>query len=107
MQQLISLQVITGAYHSGAYIQDNEHITNATKLMRIIFYSSLLAGKMEPSHMREEDDSTPEDVEESLFYTSTKKSLMEWKDPLGEELKINVLDCRVVRIFTGIFRFSS
>lgn len=35
LQQLISLQVITGTYHEHAFIQDNEHIINATKLMKV------------------------------------------------------------------------
>lgn len=35
LQQLISLQVITGTYHENAFIQDNEHIINATKLMKV------------------------------------------------------------------------
>lgn len=35
LQQLISLQVITGRYHDNAYIQDNEYIINATKLMKV------------------------------------------------------------------------
>lgn len=35
VQQLISLQVITGTYHENAFIQDNEHIINATKLMKV------------------------------------------------------------------------
>lgn len=35
LQQLISLQVITGTYHENSFIQDNEHIVNATKLMKV------------------------------------------------------------------------
>lgn len=35
LQQLISLQVITGAYHENAYVQDNEIIISATKLMKV------------------------------------------------------------------------
>lgn len=35
LQQLISLQVITGRYHDNSYIQDNEYIINATKLMKV------------------------------------------------------------------------
>lgn len=36
LQQLISLQVITGAYHENAYVQDNEIIISATKLMKVM-----------------------------------------------------------------------
>lgn len=35
LQQLISLQVITGNYHENSFIQDNENIINATKLMKV------------------------------------------------------------------------
>lgn len=35
LQQLITLQVITGAYHENAYVQDNEIIISATKLMKV------------------------------------------------------------------------
>lgn len=38
LQQLISLQVITGTYHENVFIQDNEHIINATKLMKVYFF---------------------------------------------------------------------
>lgn len=41
LQQLISLQVITGTYHENAFIQDNEHIINATKLMKVSSISSI------------------------------------------------------------------
>lgn len=36
IQQLISLQVITGTYHENFFIQDNQHIINATKLMKVV-----------------------------------------------------------------------
>lgn len=35
LQQLISLQVITGTYNDNIFIQDNEHIVNATKLIKV------------------------------------------------------------------------
>lgn len=38
LQQLISLQVITGTYHENSFIQDNEHIINATKLMKVCLF---------------------------------------------------------------------
>lgn len=38
LQQLISLQVITGTYHEDSFIQDNEHIINATKLMKVCLF---------------------------------------------------------------------
>lgn len=38
LQQLISLQVITGTYHESSFIQDNEHIINATKLMKVCLF---------------------------------------------------------------------
>lgn len=35
LQQLISIQVITGAYHENVYVQDNEVIISATKVMKV------------------------------------------------------------------------
>lgn len=40
LQQLISLQVITGTYHENSIIQDNECIVNATKLMKVHTFPS-------------------------------------------------------------------
>lgn len=42
LQQLISIQVITGAYHENGYVQDNEVIISATKVMKVSFNLSQL-----------------------------------------------------------------
>ena len=99
LQQMISLQVIAGAYHETGLVQDNEIIVTATKVMKIVYFASLLAGQWETGKSRDEDpeSDTPIGDDESLFgYTGIKKSLRnsEFDDPLATELAINVLDCR-------------
>lgn len=121
LQQLISLQVITGTYHENAFIQDNEHIINATKLMKvsvdtpcnvncanvifllsnlffqIVYYASILAGKLESPKLREEDSESelmPDDDSMLIFSGSKKSSSADVTDALAEELQVNVLDCR-------------
>ncbi|XP_055316657.1 ubiquitin-protein ligase E3A isoform X2 [Sitodiplosis mosellana] len=97
IQQLISLQVITGTYHENRFIQDNEHIINATKLMKIVYYASILAGKLDSSKLREEDADSESMLEDDslLIYSGSKKSSSaDFTDALAEELQVNVLDCR-------------
>lgn len=65
--------------------------------LQIVYYASILAGKLESPKLREEDNDSeqiPED-DSLLIYSGSKKSpSAEFTDALEEELRVNVLDCR-------------
>lgn len=101
LQQLISLQVIAGTYNENAYVQDNENIICATKVMKLVYYTSIVCGQLESPKLREEDLDAEADAfnsEDDAFfgYVGSKKSAKnaEFADPLAEELDVNVMDCR-------------
>lgn len=59
LQQLITLRVILSNIPN-IDIQDDNVITSATKLMKVVYYANILAGVMESPELREEytmDDS--------------------------------------------------
>lgn len=64
---------------------------------QIVYYASILAGKIDSPKLREED-ADPESMLEDdslLIYPGSKKaSSPEFTDALAEELQVNVLDCR-------------
>lgn len=56
LQQLISVHVVAGM-GDGFLIQDNDAVVCATKVMKIIYYASMLAGTLDSSKYREDDES--------------------------------------------------
>lgn len=50
LQQLVTLQVIQGSYYREVFIQDNDIVASATKVMKILYYANILAGEIEVSH---------------------------------------------------------
>ncbi|CAH0769771.1 unnamed protein product [Bemisia tabaci] len=98
LQQLVSSKVVMGTFTSEYFVQDDEAITAATKVMKILYFANLLAGELDSPELREEDLSDCPISEDSLFYgfISAKRGCTcpADKDPLGEELNIDVLDAR-------------
>ncbi|KAJ8958329.1 hypothetical protein NQ318_017475 [Aromia moschata] len=90
LQQLITLRVIVTPFHRDFFVQDENVITSATKLMKILYYSNMLAGVLESPELRSEDMSGSTD---SSYLASKVKSTPP-PEPLAEELGIHVLDCR-------------
>lgn len=64
---------------------------------QIVYYASILAGKLESPKLREEDNDSDFMTEDDslLIYSGSKKSpSADFTDALAEELQVNVLDCR-------------
>ncbi|XP_075235231.1 ubiquitin protein ligase E3A isoform X1 [Lycorma delicatula] len=92
LQQLVTLRVIMSRDYC---VQDDEAITAPTKLMKIIYYASILAGELDSPDLRHEEP--PAVTDDSLFggfpgHKIPKQPVIE--DPLSNELKVNVLDSR-------------
>jgi len=95
LQQLVTLQVIQGSYYREVFIQDNDTVVSATKVMKILYYANILAGEIEPPKMREDDPFNSDAMTNSLHETTANStSSNQIEDPLATELGINVLDCR-------------
>ncbi|KAG6448074.1 hypothetical protein O3G_MSEX005305 [Manduca sexta] len=102
LQQLITLRVISTNYTRQFQVQDDEHVTAATKLMKIVYYANMLAGVMESNTLREEPIVIPnqqDPLENVLGHLYPPTSLKNSKnsqpdDPLAIELDLNVLDAR-------------
>lgn len=102
LQQLITLRVISTNYTRHFQVQDDENVTMATKLMKIVYYANMLAGVMESNTLREEAIVIPsqqdplENVLDHMYLPMSMKSSKnsQPEDPLAIELDINVLDAR-------------
>lgn len=101
LQQLITLRIISTNYTRNFQVQDDESVTMATKLMKIVYYANMIGGVMESSSLREEPVSVPQQLDplgdalDHLYpLTSIKSKTHQHTDPLGIELGINVLDAR-------------
>lgn len=116
LQQLITVKVIGGTFTRDYCIQDADTITAPTKVMKILYYASMLAGELDPvDGVAEEESHTPRSDNEKLFSSrivslsslsagsSTSASALA-KDPLAAELGISVLDARTPFIsFTDFY----
>ncbi|CAH0717338.1 unnamed protein product, partial [Brenthis ino] len=102
LQQLITLRVISTNYSRNFQVQDDESVTMATKLMKIVYYANMLAGAIEPNTLREEPvvianqlDPLGDALDHLYPLSSIKNSKQaQQDDPLAIELDINVLDAR-------------
>lgn len=56
LQQLISVHVVAGM-GGDCLIQDNDAVVCATKVMKIVYYASMLAGTLDSTKFRDEEDS--------------------------------------------------
>lgn len=98
LQHSITLQVVSVNFYHDNVIQESKVIVSATKVMRIVYYASMLAGVLEPKVIDEDPKADADglnDDEELFQYNHTKSGKSTTpEDPLGLELGINALDCR-------------
>ncbi|KPJ20414.1 Ubiquitin-protein ligase E3A [Papilio machaon] len=102
LQQLITLRVVSTNYSRIYQVQDDECVTKATKLMKIVYYANMLAGEVEQNPQQEEAvvitnqlDPLGDALHDLLPLSSMKTSKQSLpEDPLAVELKINSLDVR-------------
>ncbi|XP_072390654.1 ubiquitin-protein ligase E3A [Diabrotica undecimpunctata] len=98
LQQLITLRVIMTPFQRDFFVQDENVITSATKLMKIVYYANILGGVLESPALR-----SPSLSDFSEGITIKPKNTLP-SDPLAEELGIHVLDCRTPYIpFTEFY----
>ncbi|XP_018332233.1 ubiquitin-protein ligase E3A [Agrilus planipennis] len=90
LHQLVTLRVIVTQFHRDFYVQDENIITSATKLMKVLYYSNVLAGELESAHLRYDDYSSADDPH---WGAKQPKNVLP-VDLLAQVLGVNILDCR-------------
>jgi ubiquitin-protein ligase E3 A len=104
LQQIITLQVIANDYRGELHVNDNGIISNATKVMKIVFCANLLASDVldPPRFLPEERSASPmpgveedeEDYSSIVYPFEPSKNTNTFVDPLMKALGICVDDCR-------------
>ncbi|XP_020293202.1 ubiquitin-protein ligase E3A isoform X1 [Pseudomyrmex gracilis] len=91
LQELITVKVIGGTFTRDYCVQDADTITAPTKVMKILYYASMLAGELDipEQTLGDEAESGSSDKTGSRSSTSTPS-----QDPLATELGITALDAR-------------
>ncbi|XP_074032271.1 ubiquitin protein ligase E3A isoform X2 [Leptinotarsa decemlineata] len=89
LQQLITLRVIMTPFQRDFFVQDENVITSATKLMKILYYANMLAGVLESPELR-----CP-NILDTIEGSQSKPKSLPPSDPLADELGVHVLDCRI------------
>ncbi|KAG1673143.1 Ubiquitin-protein ligase E3A [Nymphon striatum] len=97
LHQLITCKIYAAPMQGDYCINDDVTITSATKVLKILYFASIVSGKL--IELPGEDLEDPEEnIPVDCFFhgskdqDNTKKS--EYKDPLESELGIGAVDCR-------------
>ncbi|XP_017772086.1 PREDICTED: ubiquitin-protein ligase E3A isoform X2 [Nicrophorus vespilloides] len=88
LHQLVTLRVILSQFHPDFFVQDENVVTAATSIMRVLYYSNILAGALESPELNQDDETDLSNLGRKLH----QKVLP--VDELAAQLGINVLDCR-------------
>lgn len=104
LQQIITLQVVANDYQRDLHVNDNEIVSNATKVMKILFSANLLASDVmeSPKFLPVDRSASPmsgveeetDDFNSILYPFQPSKNTKTFEDPLMKELGICVDDCR-------------
>ncbi|XP_008203541.1 ubiquitin-protein ligase E3A isoform X1 [Nasonia vitripennis] len=98
LQQLITVKVIGGSFTRDYCVQDTDTITAPTKVMKILYYASILAGELDSPDLAHDEDGEANSSEKPSQRTVTPQ------DPLAVELAISSLDARIPLIpFTDFY----
>ena len=89
LQELITVKVIGGSFTRDYCVQDADTITAPTKVMKILYYASMLAGELDEPELN-----LDEDGEAAGNDKSGRSATQIPQDPLAKELGITALDAR-------------
>ncbi|KAM4738835.1 ubiquitin-protein ligase E3A [Anableps anableps] len=93
-QQLITFTVVSNEYGTENLVNDDETVVAATKCLKVVFYASILGGKVDVEH-NEEDDEDSESDELTLHELLGEDRLYKKGprvDPLEKELGVRPID---------------
>lgn len=95
-QQLVTFTVVSNEYDAENLVNDDDTVVAATKCLKVVFYASILGGKVDVGNNEEEvEDFDSEELslhelmgEERIYKKGPRV------DPLESELGIRTIDCR-------------
>lgn len=101
LQQMITVKVVSNEWNHRHGVNDDEAITNAARVLKVLYYSSILGGTMDPHSVLEEErlinKSTEENLQDLLQGAvghEAKDKTPPKQDPLEKELNVSPLDCQ-------------
>ena len=107
IQQMITVKMITNTWSRTNLVNDDDGITGAVKLMKLLYYACLLGGKLDPPEtlsaereLEEEEEVTDDALQplQDLFPGGLgrehKEKVVPRVDPLEKLLNIRPTDCR-------------
>ncbi|XP_029168736.1 ubiquitin-protein ligase E3A isoform X2 [Nylanderia fulva] len=92
LQELITVKVIGGSFTRDYCVQDADTITAPTKVMKILYYASMLAGELDPPELILGDEAESASSDKTASRSAISGQIPQ--DPLATELGINALDAR-------------
>jgi len=103
VQQLITVRVVTSHWPQSAQLHDDECITGAARLLKMLYYASIAGGRRDPAtvlaaeaaasdHITLRDLLEANSAVERTF--ERKDRLSHWVDPLAQQLAVHAVDCR-------------
>lgn len=100
LQQLITVTVVDSQDSQNYAVSGDETVQAAAKVMKIVFYASLLGGRFDQSELtvkelkqEEEDEQAMQDFLQGAM-GGPKEAKTPMEDPLSKALSIRVIDCR-------------
>ena len=102
LQQLITLKVVSMPWSHMSSVNDNDAITSATRVLKILYYASIVGGCTDPPDLLEEEarqndeanDNLAELLQGAVGRGEPKEKSTVRQDPLEKELGVKAIDCR-------------
>lgn len=103
LHQVITVKIAQnhGKWGRVYQLNDDEGIAGSTKVMKILFYASIIGGSMDPhtvlaeeKEMNETEESLQDMLQGGAVGHEHKDLNKPKEDPLAQELTVSVLDCR-------------
>lgn len=99
LQQLITVKLCDRLYTRENCVQDADQITAPTKVMKIIYFASMLSGEIDSSeYSRDDDDIEQLNIDKTITERIITNNNLIQQDPLAVELGIHILDSRLPSI---------
>ena len=103
LQQMITVKVVSGEWNNRHGVNEDEAITCAARVMKVLFYASILGGTMDPPSPPEEEQilnnrTTEENLQDLLQGAvghEPKEKAAPKQDPMDKALGVNAIDCQV------------
>jgi len=99
LQQLITVKTVSNEWNRGYCVNDDEGITGAAQVLKVLYYAGILAGRFDPAHVLEEERQMQQDADlnellQGAVGHEAKERSRPKEDPLAKEIGLNAMDCR-------------